>query len=247
MSVLVTGASRGIGRAICARLIGEADLVGVYRSNHAAAESLASELGAAPAGHTLRTLACDLTNAPARAELIDGLRASQVRFRGVVMNAGVAHYSPFVGSSGQPSDPVLAELRGNLEAPLLFLRGLLEADLVESGASVVFVSSNLVRHALAGHVGYAAAKAGLEAAVKQLCAELGPRRIRVNAVAPGLILTDMTGHMSDSELATYASEVPLGRSGSPDDIARCVAFFLGEQSEYVSGQVLDVDGGWGCR
>ncbi|MCA9631151.1 MAG: SDR family oxidoreductase [Myxococcales bacterium] len=256
MSVLVTGASRGIGKAICARLILQGDVVGVYRDNHAAASALSDEL--AGSAHSLSLLACDLVDPAARDQLPRRLGALEQKLSGVVLNAGVARYAPFAGDASRPGegalsdaatrlDPLLEELRSNLEAPLALLQTLLRSELILDGASLVFISSNLARHALAGHVGYASAKAGLEAAVKQLCAELAPRGIRVNAVAPGLIRTDMTSHMSEAELARYALEVPLGRAGVPEDVARCVAFFLSEQSAYVSGQVLDVDGGWGSR
>lgn len=245
MSLLVTGATRGIGRAICRQAISRGDVTGIYRQDHAAAESLTKEQ--AGQVHLMRTLACDLLDPAARAGLLSELVRGGSRFDGVVLNAGVAHFARFVGSGGGAPDPLLAELRSNLEAPLLLLRDLLEASLVAEGASVVFISSNLVRHAVSGHVGYSAAKAGLEAAVKQLCAELGPRRIRVNAVAPGLIRTDMTAHLTEAELATYAREVPLGRPGLPEDVAHCVSFLLSANAAYVSGQVLDVDGGWGSR
>lgn len=227
------------------QLIAQTDVFGVFRQNHTAAQSLADALAAAP--HTFGAVPCDLCDADSRSLLLESLVARAAHFRGVVLNAGVAHYSPFVGSSGQSPDPLLSELRSNLEAPLLLLRGLLEAGLVADGAALVFISSNLVRHALVGHVGYAAAKAGLEGAVKQLCGELGPRRIRVNAVAPGLIRTDMTAHMTEAELTAYGAEVPLGRVGEPADVANCVRFLLSEQAAYLSGQVIDVDGGWGAR
>ncbi|MEZ4373713.1 MAG: SDR family oxidoreductase [Polyangiaceae bacterium] len=245
MTALVTGVSRGIGRAVALELIRQGDVVGVYRQDHAAAQRLAAALAGEAA--KLRSFACDLCDPEAREGLLQRLSLGGEHFRGVVLNAGVAHYSAFVGSSATTVDPLLSELRSNLEAPLLLLRGLLEAKLVADGAAVVFMSSNLVRHALAGHVGYSAAKAGLEGAVKQLCAELGPSRIRVNAVAPGLIRTDMTAHLGEAEMTVYAEQVPLGRVGRPEDVAQCVSFLLSEQSAYISGQVIDVDGGWGCR
>lgn len=261
--LLVTGASRGIGRAICQLQGGAARTLGVYRDNHAAALSLfgdveqgAVEQGAADlearlrggeliVGARLSLLAADLSTDAGISGLVRCIHAENIELSGVVFNAGISLNCGLGGEGGRAA--LAAELQHNLAAPLLLLSALLDADLLLPGAALVFISSNLVRHAVPGRVGYAASKAGLEAAVRQLCLELGPRGVRVNAVAPGIIRTDMVGHMSEQLLTEYAAQTPLGRVGEAADVARAVAFLLGGGASYISGQVLDVDGGWGVR
>lgn len=241
MTTFITGATRGIGREILLQRPSDERVVGVYRQSHEAARALTEQRPHA------ELIACDVTSPEAVAALIGALTGRQQQR--LVLSAGITHTGSFVRAPAlqREPDPLLNELRSNLEAPLYLLRALLEAELVADGASVVVVSSNLVRHALFGKVAYAAAKAGLEAAVRQLCVELGPRGVRINAVAPGLIRTDMTRGQGAAALEAYASEAPLGRVGEAADVASVVGFFLSPSAGYITGQVLDVDGGWGAR
>jgi 3-oxoacyl-[acyl-carrier protein] reductase len=132
-----------------------------------------------------------------------------------------------------------------LQAPLVLLRALLLEERLAPGASVVVITSNLAHRGAYDRVAYSASKAGLEGAVRSLARELGPRGIRVNAVAPGLLDTDMTHEVGPDGFESYAQEVPLGRVGLASDISPLVAFLLGPGSDYITGQVIDVDGGWG--
>lgn len=236
MSVLVTGTSRGLGLAVVRERVEQGKpVIAVQRS------AMINELD--EPGIT-RVLA-DLGTHVGIARVVQSCPA----LSGVVFNAGIMIAGEFE-SIPEPGDedPIEALLRLDLAAPLKLLRGLLRADLLLPGASVVFVGSNLARRGLAGKVAYAAAKAGIEGAVRSLAKELGPapRHIRVNAVAPGLLHTDMTAAIGEEGLAAYAREVPLGRVGEPSEVASVIGFLLGDAARYVSGQVIDVDGGWAC-
>ena len=255
--VLVTGISRGIGAALARTIAAKSpsetmpacELCGVYRRSQsqavALAEAFATEQDAVSDGSTLRLFQADLSDAAQVRVLIDDLKGGGP-LDAVVLNAGISYRAAFGELEVMGADPVRAQLQANLEAPLLLLRALLAAPGLASGASVVFVSSNLARHGLAGKVAYCAAKAGLEGAVRALAKELGAKKIRVNAVAPGLLKTDMTAELGAAGYAAYAPEVPLGRVGSAQDAANAIAFLLSDEASYISGQTLDVDGGWGA-
>lgn len=240
--VLVTGVSRGIGAAVAHRVATEASrpVVGVYRLRADAAKAVAERAGA-----LVEVLAADLST-PAGMQRVVAYtgRAMPWRFDGVVLNAGVSLRAAFDVEQVGGVDPLEHQIEADLVYPLRLLRDLLNADRISDGASIVVISSNLASRGLPGKVAYAAAKAGLEAAVRGLCHELGPRQIRVNAVAPGLLRTDMTAELGDEGYTAYAAQVPLGRVGEADDVASVVNFLLSDAARYVSGQTITVDGGW---
>ncbi len=243
--VLVTGATRGIGRAIAERIVASGrKVLGVYRRDVGAAAAAEAAIGPA-----LRLVMADLSRSegwPRVVEALDSALGPGGTLAGAVFNAGVVLRGAFADPVTDGVDPLSVQLEGDLAMPLRLCRALLRAGRLASGSSMVFVSSNLARHGLAGMVAYTAAKAGLEGATRALARELGPLQIRVNAVAPGMLRTDMTHGFGEVGYQKYAAEVPLGRVGEAADVAPAVDFLLGDGARYITGQVLDIDGGWGC-
>jgi 3-oxoacyl-[acyl-carrier protein] reductase len=231
-AVLVTGATRGIGRAVLESIVDRTPVVAVYRSAQAAADELVQRYG-----DRVTVVRAELTDDAGVAAVVAAVREP---LAGVVLSAGTSTHAPLVAT-----DVLDSALRDNVRAPLVLLASLVRADRLAEGSSIVLVGSNLARHGLAGAVAYAAAKAGLEGATRSLARELADRRIRVNTVAPGLLRTDMTAHRG-AELDAYATTVPLGRIGEAGDVAPLVAFLLGAGAAYITGQIIDVDGGWGA-
>lgn len=243
--ILVTGASRGIGREIARLLVRmQYAVLGVHRKPSNELDALEVELGSA-----WTPLRYDLTRddeVEALLDALDGVTQDDEPLEGLVLNAGVTHRGGFDRVDGD-SDPLEEQLIANLRAPLRLLRALLgRGSIREPGGSIVVMSSNIARRGVPGKVAYAASKAGLEGAVRSLAHEIGPRGLRINAVAPGLLRTDMTSDLDDAAFAAYSETVPLRRVGEASDIAPLVAFLLGPEAAYITGQCIDVDGGWGA-
>ena len=241
--ILVTGATRGIGRAVVEDLLEVgASIVGVSRTTGAAFDTLASALNERGA-----LIAGDLTTNAGIETVVRTIRKTCGSVSGAVFNAGTLIPGLFQQTLGDNrQDPLDHQLTTNLRAPLALCRALLREGAVAEPASLIFVSSNLVHRAMPGRAAYTASKAGLEGVTRALAVELGGRRIRVNAVAPGLVRTDMTAHLDEEAIARHEAEVPLGRVALASDIAPVVRFLLGDASRHVTGQVLIVDGGWSC-
>jgi 3-oxoacyl-[acyl-carrier protein] reductase len=232
--VLVTGASGGIGSAIAHALHGMGfGLALHYHRNAAKAEALAKELAGS------RTLGFDLRDRDGTRAALEQEIEAQGAFWGVVCNAGVTHDNTFAALSGADWDKVVDTNLGgfyNVLHPLIMpLVRMRDGGRIVSIASVSGVMGNR------GQTNYSAAKAGLIGASKALAIELASRRITVNCVAPGLIETDMTGeHLPLQEIL---KQIPLGRAGTPTEVAALVAYLFSEPAAYVTRQVISINGG----
>ena len=237
---LVTGASRGIGRATAARLAeAGARVIVHYSASQAAADELVAEIRAK--GGQADAVGADLSAADGAhklAEAVKGLGISRLDV--LVNNAGVAELAPFEAQGIESFDRQFAV---NVRAPYFLTQELL--PLLGEGSSVIFLSSVVARVAFEGISAYSATKGAVEVIVRGLAKELGGRGIRVNAVAPGAIDTDMAqDFLGTEESRDYIKSVQaLKRIGQPDDIADAVLFFASDASRWVDGRSLEVSGG----
>src|SRR5437763_14413797 len=234
---LVTGASRGIGRAIAGRLAAQGALVVVAaRADHARA--CADDIGAA--GGKAETFTLDVTDAAA----VEAAPADIVKRHGrldiLVSNAGVTRDQLLMRMKRDDWDAVLAT---NLTATFLLAQAAMRPMLKQRCGRIIAVSSVVGQMGNAGQTNYAASKAGLIGFAKALASEVASRSITVNVVAPGMIETDMTRAIGDPARADLERQIPLGRLGSPDDVAAAVCFLASDEASYITGHVVAVHRG----
>lgn len=239
-SALVTGASRGIGRAIAAALAREGWPVCVnYLQRRDAAEALVSELRAR--GHAAMAFQADVADREAVAAMVQAAAEALGPVELLVNNAGVSQYGLFQDVDDDLWNRVLAV---NLTGPRNAVRAVLPHMLDAKRGCVVNISSMWGLRGASCETAYAAAKAGLIGLTRSLALELAPSGIRVNCVAPGCVETDMVRRLGEETRAMLVEETPLGRLGTPEDIAEAVAFLASDRASFITGQVLTADGGF---
>ena len=236
---LVTGGSRGIGRAVALALgKGGCDVAVNYNASAVAAEALCGELAAL--GARASAFKADVSDRSQVEALFKAVEGAMGPVEILVNNAGITRDNLLVRMRCEEWDAVLAaNLNSAFYCTQSAIRGMAKArwGRIVNIASVVGLIGN------AGQANYSASKAGLIGFSKSVAREYAARGVTVNVVAPGFIGTDMTGVLKEQVREAILGQIPLGYMGSPDDVARAVAFFASEESSYLTGQVLAVDGG----
>jgi 3-oxoacyl-[acyl-carrier protein] reductase len=234
---IVTGASRGIGRAIAERMSEQgATVIAVARGEHA--RGMVDGLTAK--GRTAEAVSLDVTDSAAVEKLPAAVMERHGRLDIVVANAGIARDQLLMRMKRDDWDAVLAT---NLTATFVLAKAAIRPMLTQRGGRIIAVSSVVGQTGNAGQTNYAASKAGLIGFAKALAREVASRSITVNVVAPGLIETDMTRAIADKAQADWASQIPLARLGTVDDVAAAACFLASDEASYITGHVLAVNGG----
>ena len=234
---LVTGASRGIGRAIAERLAQQdALVVAAARGDHAC--DCVAALTAR--GLKAEALSVDVTDAAALESVPAGIVERHGRLDILVSNAGITRDQLLMRMKRDDWDAVITT---NLTATFVLAQAAMRPMLKQRGGRIIAVSSVVGQTGNAGQSNYAASKAGLVGFVKALAREVASRSITVNAVAPGMIDTDMTRAVTEKAQTDWASQIPLGRLGQVDEVAAAVCFLASDEAAYITGHVLSVNGG----
>ncbi|MCU0554470.1 MAG: 3-oxoacyl-[acyl-carrier-protein] reductase [Syntrophales bacterium] len=236
---LVTGGSRGIGRAVSVRLAGAGAFVIVnFARNEEAARETLRLIGEAGGDGTIARF--DVSDDRESTDAIAALIKEKGRIDILVNNAGESRDGLLVRMKDRDWDRVIDT---NLKGAFHCCRAVAYTMMKQRGGRIVNVSSVVALSGNAGQANYSASKAGLVGLTKSLARELAPRAICVNAVAPGLIDTDMTSAMTEEQRETVLAGIPLSRLGTPDDVAGVVLFLASDEAGYITGQVIGVNGG----
>ncbi len=233
---LVTGASRGIGRAIALALAQAGQRV----VGTATSESGAAGISAALAPFGGRGIELDVTDGPALQATVEGIVAAEGALHVLVNNAGITRDTLSMRMRDEDWDAVLDT---NLKAVFRACRAVSRPMMKQRYGRIVNITSVVGASGNAGQANYAAAKAGVAGLSRALARELGSRGITVNCVAPGFIATDMTNALPEAARTALLANIPLGRLGTPEEVAQAVAFLASPQAAYITGSEVHVNGG----
>ncbi len=236
---LVTGASRGIGKAVALMLAENgADIAVNFAGSTAAAEAVAAEIE--KMGRRAILVQGDVSQTDVCAEMVDKVVKELGHIDILVNNAGITRDTLLMRMKEEDWDAVL---NTNLKGVFNCTKAAVKYMAKQRSGSIVNISSVVALMGNAGQANYAAAKAGILGFTRSVAKEMAARGIRVNAVTPGFIKTDMTSVLSEKVVAAMEASIPLARLGEPEDIAKAVLFLVSDNAAYITGQTLHVDGG----
>ncbi|WP_114782641.1 3-oxoacyl-[acyl-carrier-protein] reductase [Botryobacter ruber] len=236
---LVTGASKGIGRAIAQKFVElGAQVAFTYLSSVEKGQQLEQELSAG--GGKAKGFRSDASDYAQAEKLVDDVVKEFGKLDIVVNNAGITRDGLLMRMNEEQWDAVI---NTNLKSVFSVTKAATKSMMRAKSGSIINITSVVGLKGNAGQANYAASKAGIIGFTKSVALELGSRNIRCNAVAPGFIETEMTGELDQKVVDEWRKAIPLKRGGTPEDVANCVAFLASDDSAYISGQVLQVDGG----
>jgi len=236
---LVTGASRGIGRAIATALAeAGADVIVNYAGNEEAARKTASLVE--DFGRKALIVRADVSDAAQVDEMVKQGLEEFGHIDILVNNAGITRDNLLMRMKEEEFDEVIAT---NLKGVFNCMKAVTRPMLKQKSGRIINISSVVASLGNAGQANYVAAKAGIIGLTKSAARELASRGITVNAVAPGFIVTDMTGKLGTETKETLVAQIPLARLGQPEDVAKTVRFLASEDAAYITGQTVHVDGG----
>ncbi|MGH2617055.1 MAG: 3-oxoacyl-[acyl-carrier-protein] reductase [Thermomicrobiales bacterium] len=236
---VITGGTRGIGLAVAKRLTADGyDVLLTYKGDADAAEAATDELTGS--GRRIEAIAADISTADGAGAAIEAAMQRLGSLDVLVNNAGITRDTLLMRMNEDDWDDVLTT---NLKGAFLTSKAAIRPMLRQRSGRIVNISSVVGQVGNAGQANYAAAKAGLIGFTKSLAKEVGSRGITVNAIAPGFIATRMTDGLPVEAKATILERTPLGRFGSPEDVAGAVAFLVGPDASFITGHTLTVDGG----
>ncbi len=238
-AAIVTGAGRGIGHAIAVRLASEGARIACVSRSEENAKRTADELNMLRAD-SAKDYAVDVADHAAVQKTGAQILEDFTKIDILVNNAGVTRDGLAMRMSVEDWDTVI---NTNLRGAFNFTQAIIRAMIKQRSGRIINITSVIGLIGNAGQTNYAASKAGLIGFTKSLARELASRNITVNAVAPGFITTDMTAGLSDEIKKTIQSQIPLGKTGAPEDVASAVAFLASAEASYITGQILCVDGG----
>jgi 3-oxoacyl-[acyl-carrier protein] reductase len=237
--VLITGASRGIGRAMAHKFAQEgANVAFTYLSSVEKGQALEEELGAF--GGQIKGYRSDASDYKAAEDLVNKVVVDFGKLDVLVNNAGITKDGLLMRMTEEQWDTVITV---NLKSVFNLTKAAIKPMMKAKAGSIINLTSVVGIRGNAGQANYAASKAGIIGFTKSVALELGSRNIRSNAIAPGFIETEMTDEINEKAVEEWKQQIPLKRGGQPEEVADCAVFLASDRSRYITGQVLQVDGG----